>query len=195
MTIDQVSRSVGHRGDTAYRWLLTLYVLEQANRTGDAQWEEASKSFNFSFLYTAPGYRAVRDFLEIDNTQLRDPKEDPVPDKQHRRLLDHMSDLYGPAPGDPDRAKIRDSRTIRQLAAVYASDEAVESLRTGASLGEAYRRTAGEEMELIELLRDASVNLDRANGVAPHHKGQSQALRYASRCKESAEALVGLLEG
>ena len=73
----------------------------------------------------------------------------------------------------PDRTKIRDSRTIRQLAAVYASDEAVESLRTGASLGEAYRRTAGEEMELIELLRDASVNLDRANGVAPHHKGQS----------------------
>ncbi len=196
ITLREVARTVGmKRTDLVRRWLLTLYVLKQANALADQPWDQADKDFNFSFLYTALGYANVRTALSIDTIAANDPQLDPVPPDKQPELLNVMSDLYGPPPGNSAKAKVTDSRQLRELAQVYGSREAIDELRSGVSLTVAHRKVGGESRELESLLRDADRNLSAANGLAPHHRHEEQAMMFARRCLESAQVLVGTLEG
>lgn len=193
--LKKVGQMVGmKRGDVVRRWLLTLFVLNQANETSDQPWEVASRDFNFSFLYTALGYASVREQLALSIEDSNNPRSAPVPPQEKRTLLRVMRDLYG-APDTLVGAKVKESRQIRQLAEVYGSREALEDLRAGASLDEAHRKTAGEEQQLVDLLLEASRDLAQANGLAPHHRGSEDALRLARRCAESSKTLVEVLQG
>ena len=193
-SIGQVKEMVGiRRGDVVQRWLLTLYLLNQANSIADEPWHAAEEDFNFSFLYTSVGYQSIREYLEMDAGILTAPHPDPVPEKARKKLLDHMWDLYG-APDRPELRKVRESREIRQLAAVYETPEALDALRAGAPLSEAYRRSIGEAAELVELLRNASYQLDQANALAPHQKKSPEARKFAKRCLDSAQHLYQTLK-
>ena len=152
------------------------------------------EGFGFSWLYTSLGYRNVRDYLGISNEVFLDPRARPIPEDSTANLLSHMSDLYGPPPGRPREAVVRESRELRDLADVYADEEALAALRSGMSLKEALRMTVKEEIRLVDLLRKASFDLMEANGIAPHYKGHEEAVQIARRCSETAEALVSTLE-
>jgi len=193
-SIGQVKEKVGiQRGDVVQRWLLTFYLLNQANSIADEPWHTAREDFNFSFLYTSVGYQSIREYLEMDAGILASPHPDPVPKKARKKLLDHMWDLYG-APDRPELRKVRESREIRQLAAVYETPEALGVLRAGAPLPEAYRRSIGEAAEMVELVRNASYQLDQANALAPHHRKNPEARKFAKRCLDSAQHLYQTLE-
>lgn len=194
-SLGEVARRIGsgRRTDVVHRWLLTLYALEQANREADEPWSEVEEDFDFSWLYTSLGYLSIREYLDISPKVFSDPCESPVPKNSVQNLLDHMKDLYGP-PGRSREAAVRESREIRKLASVYASKDALDVFRAGAPLDLAYRKTVGEETQLVDLLRDANYLLTEANGIAPHHKGQNEAIRYARRCLEASQALVATLE-
>ena len=103
-----------------------------------------------------------------------------------------MEDLYG-SPDGKKRAKLSDSRDIRKLAAVYESEEAWEHLRSGASLEQAYRKSEGEQAELMALLSEASRLLDLADGIVSHIDKKPEALRWAKRCLESISRIVDTL--
>ena len=184
----------GKRTDVVRRWLLTLYSIEQANRESDEPWDEVDERFGFSWLYTSLGYRSVRDYLGITPEVFSDPGKEPVPKELIRNLLDHMCDLYGPPPGRPREAAVRESRQIKDLANVYASSDAVDALRSGVSLETALRKTVDEKVRLVELLRKADLDLAVAIGIAPHHAGHGEATQFAHRCLETAKALVSTLE-
>jgi hypothetical protein len=189
ISIGEIKKMVGiQRGDVIQRWLLTLYALNQVNSIGEERWEEAYGYFSFSFLYTALGYRSVREYLGIDSELLNNPRENPVAKKSEKKLIDLMDDLYG-RPSDPARRKVGESRNIRQLAAIYDSREALSVLRSGGTLGEAYGKTVGEAQELLDLLYRSSYCLDKAMGIAPHHKKNPEARKYAKRCLDSAKVL------
>ena len=64
-----IARLVGDRGDVVRRWLLTLYVLDQANRVSETPWNEAINEFKFSWLYTSLGYARVREYLGLQETR------------------------------------------------------------------------------------------------------------------------------
>lgn len=194
LTLAEVARQVGagRRTDVVRRWLLTLYTLEQANAVADEPWDEVDQRFGFSWLYTSLGYRDTRDYVGITQETFLDPTETPVPQESVERLVGHMRDLYGP-PGEPHNAAIQESRDIRKLASVYANPEAAGMLRAGASLDLAFSKTVSEPVHLIELLRKANLELTEANGIAPHHKGNEDAISTARRCFESAQALVATL--
>ena len=195
-SLPEVARRVGSgkRTDVVRRWLLTLYSLEQANQEANEPWDEVDEHFGFSWLYTSLGYRSVRDYLGIPNEVFSDPGKEPVPNESINHLLEHMSDLYGPPPGRPREAAVRESRQIKDLASVYGSNDALASLRSGGSLRVALRKTVDEETQLVDLLRQASYDLMEANGLAPHHAGHQEAGRQARRCRETSEALVSTLE-
>ena len=193
-SIASISRLVGDRGDVVRRWLLTLYVLEQANSLSPDQWNEAPKEFKFSWLYTALGYANIKTYLGLALDRLSDPEPNPVSQGHTDRLTAHMKDLYGPPPGDSAKAVVKDSRELRRLAAVYGSEEALDTLRGGASLTVAYERSAGEEQELVDSLQKANVALDSANAIAHRHKGQAEARRLAQRAAESAQNVAKTLE-
>ena len=195
-SLQDVARQVGSgkRTDVVRRWLLTLYSLEQANRESDEPWDEVDEHFGFSWLYTSLGYRSVRDYLGITHEVFSDPRQTPVPKESVENLLDHMNDLYGPPPGRPREAAVRESRQIKDLANVYSSSNAVDALRSGVSLQVALRDTVDEETQLVELLRKANYDLAEANGIAPHHVGHEDAAQHARRCLETAKALVSTLD-
>lgn len=194
-TVREISRMVGNRGDVVRRWLLTLYTLNQANAEADEPWREADKNFKFSFLYTSLGYQAVRAYLGMSYDLMLDPNPSPVPPEGVSHLLSHMGDLYGPGPGDATKAVLKDSRALRQLSAVYESELALNALRGGARLEEAYRRSAGEAVELLDLLRQSSLRLDEAMGMAHRHGDSTEAATLAQRCLGTSEQLVKTLEG
>ena len=191
--IAEITRMVASRSDLVSRSLLTLYVLNQANKTADKPWVEEAEGFSFSFLYTALGYISVRKYLGLDATALKEPRPEPVPEEHRKELLESMNDLYGSADGSKP-AKLADSRDIKKLAAVYESPDAIEYLRAGASLEQAYRKSGGEQAELVALLREASRNLDEADGIVPHIKKNPEALRWAKRCLESGHNAFSFIE-
>jgi hypothetical protein len=192
--IEAIKEMVGvKRGDVVQRWLLTLYVLLQANACADEPWDMSQDEMNFSFLYTALGYQRIRQYLEMDPQIMTSPVEDPVPVGARSKLIEHMRDLYGP-PGKYADRKVRESRDIRKLAAVYATNDALDFMRAGYSLDEAYARSIGEIEEMLALIRDASYNLDKACGLAPHHVKNPDAKKWAKRCMDSAKHLCDTLE-
>ncbi|MEX0761584.1 MAG: hypothetical protein WD208_13075 [Dehalococcoidia bacterium] len=184
---------MGRRIDVVRRWLLTLYVLRQANNATAEPWPVSDREFDFSFLYTALGYATVREQVGLDSSAYSDPAPNPVPEEATETLVDIMLDLYG-SPDGERRPKIRESRQIKQLASVYESGEATRYLRAGASLDEAYRKSPGERQELIGLLDQASFMLGQANAIAVHHRGNQEAARIARRCYDTADVLLNTLE-
>ena len=196
ISLPEVARRVGsgRRTDVVRRWLLTLYTLEQANEESDEQWDAVDERFGFSWLYTSLGYHSVREYLGLNPESFANPVAGPVPKDSVQELLNHMKDLYGTPPGRPRDAVVRESRQISDLAKVYAKKEAVAALRTGVSLQAALRLTVDENTHLVDLLRSANYDLTEANGIAPHHVGQMEAIQYARRCLETAQALAATLE-
>lgn len=192
--IEAIKEMVGvKRGDVVQRWLLTLYVLLQANACADEPWDISQDEMNFSFLYTALGYQRIRQYLEMDAHIMTNPVENPVPAGARSQLIEHMRDLYGP-PGKYADRKVRESRDIKKLAAIYATNDALNLLRAGYSLAEAHARSIGEIEEMVALVRDASYNLDKACGLAPHHIKNPDAKKWAKRCMDSLKHLYDTLE-
>lgn len=189
-TVREIVRIVGGRRDVVQRWLLTLYALEQANSASDSEWNESPDEFKFSWLYTSLGYTRVRSFLGLDEDVLTDPQPNPVNRENMPLLLEHMRDLYGPPPGIATQAKVKDSREIRQLAAIYASPDAVDALRAGANLAEAFSRSVGEEEQLLDYLRRINRDLEQSISIAHRHKGHTEISRLADRAAGAADALV-----
>ena len=190
-----IARLVGDRGNVVRRWLLTLYVLDQANCVSETPWDEAVNEFKFSWLYTSLGYARIREYLGLTDTSKQDPAPNPVSENFTRSLIDHMQDLYGPPPGDSTKAAVPESRHIRRLAAVYASAEALDVLRGGGSLEDAYSRSSGEHEELLDHLRQANVSLERANSMAHRHKENPDAILRAEQAAGTANNIVHVLKG
>ena len=189
-TLRDIVRIVGGRRDVVQRWLLTLYALEQVNTGSDSKWDESPDAFKFSWLYTALGYIRVRAFLGLDDDALTDPRPNPVDQENMPLLIEHMHDLYGPPPGISTRAKVQDSREIRQLAAVYASPDSIDALRAGATLAEAFSRSVGEEEQLLDYLCRINRDLEQSISIAHRHKGHAEISRLADRAAVAAAALV-----
>lgn len=195
LTLSEVARRIGSGGrtDVVRRWLLTLYVLEQANKVADEPWDELEEGFDFSWLSTSLGYPGVRQYLGISHEVFVDPREEPVPEKSVPNLLLHLTDLYG-SPDRSRQAAVRDSLKIAMLADVYATNDALSALRGGAPLDVAYRKTVNEKTHLIHLLGEASYQLTEANGIALNHRGHKEAQRHARHCFEICETLLASLE-
>ena len=192
-SVPDIVRIVGGRRDVVQRWLLTLFTLEQSNVVSDSPWSESPDEFKFSWLYTSLGYARIRGHLGLGEEELADPQPNPVEAENSDALIQHMHDLYGPPPGNPRLAKVKDSRQIRQLAAVYASPQALDLLRAGEPLTEAYSRSVGEQEELLDYLRRINRDLERAISIAHRHKGQAHILRLAEQAADAGQALVNNL--
>ena len=194
-TVQEIVRNISSRRDVVQRWLLTLYVLEQANVISDSAWDDDPNKFKFSWLYTALGYARIRTYLGITSDNQTDPRPGPVRPERHAHLISHMGDLYGPPPGDSQEAQVKDSREIRRLAAIYESQDSLDALRGGATLEEAYARSVGEVEELRDYLRQINQALEHSLGMAHRHANNDEVLRLAERAKGTLDSLLKNLGG
>lgn len=189
-TLAQIAQRVGagRRTDVVRRWLMTLYAIDQAHGAMEKQWD-FQDSADFSWLYTSMGYKAVREFVGIEEEVWTEPRVDPAPPDRVEFLILHMEDLYGSSDGEK-APKVGESRAISDLAQVYASPAALGELRRGATLARAYRKTLTTPEHVKVLLEEAQYQLSEAAGLAPLVDHDDEAAAIADACVKLAEAIV-----
>lgn len=144
LNVRDVSKMIGDRHRTVNRMLEGYYLIQQLTESGHFKQENSSRSgrgsvtdYPFSWVYTALGYKTIRDFLNLGDG---DASPNPVDDND----LDKGSLLLQAMFGDNSQgynAAISDSRQLGDLAAAFASREKRRFLEQGKELAEIEERT------------------------------------------------------
>jgi hypothetical protein len=126
--LKKVAKIVGSRAEVAKKTIVTLHLVKQAEE--EAFWDSDGnikrEDIEFSVLGTALSYSEIKQFLGIQEDKVWDLNKLNVP---HAKSL--FSWLFG------KNKKVSDSRKIKTLATVVASEEALRKLREGLSLDDA----------------------------------------------------------
>jgi len=154
MDLDGIKRMIGDDQDFTDRILEGYHFVQQVRSTNAYDAAESLRKgrgsfqlFPFSWVYTALGYKNIRDFVGL-------PKEsrmesDPVDDGHLQNAGTLMRFMFG---GAGRAAVIEDSRQIGALARALGNPEAAATLRRGGSLEEAEDATRPPQQYLLDLL-------------------------------------------
>ena len=153
LNIKEVSRMIGDRHRTVNRMLEGYYLVRQLTDEGKFNQQDSLRrgrgsvtDYPFSWVYTILGYTAIRNFLELTDTEAH---SDPIEEKN----LDNAALLLRSMFGDKSRgrsAAISDSRQIGSLASAFADREKVRLLEQGKTLSEIDVLTQPIEQRLSE---------------------------------------------
>ncbi len=153
LKIKEVSRMIGDRHRTVNRMLEGYYLVRQLTDAGMFNQQDSLRrgrgsvtDYPFSWVYTILGYTAIRNFLELTDTEAH---SDPIEETN----LDNAALLLRSMFGDKSRgrsAAISDSRQIGSLASAFADREKVRLLEQGKTLSEINVLTQPIEQRLSE---------------------------------------------
>jgi hypothetical protein len=195
MDYDAVRRKIGSRSDVvrqnyiAYRMLLQIQDLKTipADNFDD----------RFSVMYLSLRTSGVRTYLQIDITAPPGKARRPVPKRHLDALQNFALWLFGDEEHEP---LFTDSRQVDRFGKVLESKQAVEYLEHSdtPNFEAAFRISGGDESEILDLVENASVNLEIALGRAHHYK-KSAKLKKAARLlgantKRLLEIFPGLID-
>ncbi|MBF0156098.1 MAG: hypothetical protein HQL57_02805 [Magnetococcales bacterium] len=140
MTVSAISSMIGDHHKTISRMLEGYYFVKQLQEAGKFTPEDSIRKgrgsvtdYPFSWVYTILGYRAVRDYLEIRETENETPQANPVPEKHYARAQLMTRAMFGSKSLGLSSA-IQDSRRLADLAGALANPEQEAMLRQGKSL-------------------------------------------------------------
>jgi hypothetical protein len=118
------------------------------------------KSVKFSLLSTAVDYEGVQQFLYgTPDTEEGSVERQPDAD----RVKELFSWMF--APDKEGKTKLGESRSIVKLSRVMLSDEALKSLRSGATVEQAYLLTTGVGEDFDALCTQVQRDLREANSI------------------------------
>ena len=132
------------------------YDASDSLRGGRGSFQE----FPFSWVYTALGYKNVREFVGLP--QKNKITADPVEEDDLDNAGALLQFMFG---GQGQNASIDDSRKIGKLARAIAHEVCQEALSEGASVEEALENLKPVEERIIELLRRADKSMGESIGV------------------------------
>ncbi len=166
ITLDQIRVMIGDdqsfidrvvEGYYFVRQLIDTAAYDPANslRRGRGSFQE----FPFSWVYTALGYRNVRNFIALPQTYVTKPQ--PVPPDSLGNAASLLTFMFG---GSGRNAAIEDSREIGALAKAIAEDRALEALREGSTVEQAIEKGRPPADRLGDVLKRADRNLE--DGIA-----------------------------
>lgn len=157
LNVGTVSKMIGDRHRTVNRMLEGYYLIQQLTESGHFTQQNSIRSgrgsvtdYPFSWVYTALGYKTIRDFLNLGDG-------DASPDPVDANNLDRASLLLQSMFGDKSQgrnAAISDSCQLGDLAAVFASREKRRLLEQGKELAEIEELTQPIEKRLSSGLGD-----------------------------------------
>ncbi len=157
--IRQVARSIGSRSDFLSRALKALDAYQSAFDDEfyglDGVDEESVK---FSLLGTALDYEGIQGFVYDDVTK----------EVSERKFVPaHLKELFSWMFEKTENGKTRlgESRKLKELTKVVASEEGLKKFRQGLSLSQAYKLTDGIEEEFDNLTTRIQSNLQEANSI------------------------------
>lgn len=168
LPLDEVVEMLGDRHNTVRRMVEGYHFVHQLQAKGKFKPDESRRrgrgsntKYPFSWVYTALGYTAVRDWLKLPASS--DPlKKNPVP----KDSLDDAGHLMGYLLGTSDRpAAIDDSREISGLADVVAKSELRHELDRGKSVEDVVELSRPSVERTFDALRDAQEAMETALAV------------------------------
>ena len=156
-----LAKMIGSRADHVGRLLSSLKLYDMANEKAYFKIEIDPKDIDFSILYTAIGYKHIREHIGLEHSG--DINQEHIE-------WDNFGFIFG-CLFDPKK-KISDSREIADLNSVVGNSDALNEYKKGMPLSEAiyYTDAPAETFSLLldkatALLRNARNCLDNFNGV------------------------------
>jgi len=199
LSVKEITQMVGDNHQTVNRLLEGYYLVEQMSETGQFAPEISVKRgrgsfphYPFSWVYTMLGYRAVRDYLRLEDQVVGPNPIDPG-------NLDRAGNLFRAMFGDGSKgrsASISDSRELGDLARAFGNPETASMIISGESVTTALnilipiserltKRLAAIRKELRDLnneLAEKSIDVEVAEEIFPAAQGlRSQAIELAKK--------------
>ena len=184
--IEELELQTGDKQGSTRKSIIAFYILRQAQEEFDYDIDQAKE--DFSFLILSLGQGPVKNYLGLPKRIKDISLSEPIPQEKMGELKDFLSWIFGE--GRQKKRVIEESRDITNyLAHVLRSPEATQYLKTTRDLRAAYDLTDGEEAMLMKLLANASVNLERALGIAHRHK-TDEVKAEIKKCQETIRRLL-----
>ena len=153
LDIQDVSKMIGDRHRTVNRMLEGYYLVKQLTETGRFDQQNSVRrgrgsvtDYPFSWVYTILGYKTIRNFLEMTDTEA-------TRDLIDETNLDKAALLLRAMFGDKSKgrnAAISDSRQMGSLASAFSDKEKIQLLEQGKTLSEIDTLTQPIEKRLSE---------------------------------------------
>ncbi|HBN8341744.1 TPA: hypothetical protein L3704_001122 [Pseudomonas aeruginosa] len=168
VTVDSIAIKLGDNHNTIRSLVSSLLLLDQAEESEVYSISDKANPgrFAFSHLYTALGRPEYRDFLGLELGWDKDPSLTPVSEEKLGALGEMLTFIYG-SKKDGIPAKVRSQNPdLKNLGKVLANDVALEKLRNGVALDDAFEETLPPSQILIDAMVSAHIQLKRAIELA-----------------------------
>lgn len=186
----EVARILGDRPESIRRNYATYSIFIQAN---NLDIDTSKLVQDFSVFYTALGRIAFQDFIGIKISECEIGKFDnPIPADHQKQLEEMITWVHGTEEVD---AIISESRDLKKLAAVLKSKNALEHLRVGGKLNDAYSLTTNENQAIIDSINKASFNIEESLRFLHRHTHDPAVSSALLRCAQSLHQALNYFPG
>ena len=179
--IGDVARRIGSNHRTVRRFAEAHAIYEQA-LDNDLVMDQVEAAFGV--FYNALDQLGIRSFLGLGRqSEITNLPKDPIP----KASLENLSTLLGLLYGDDHNALdkvINESRDLKKLGAVLASDRGTANLLVDRDLDRAWRIIGGGRQELLGLMDSARSRLAEVNGHAREYRDDEDIRRQVLRISE-----------
>jgi ParB-like chromosome segregation protein Spo0J len=187
MSYREVMRKIGSKTPTVRQNYITyrlLLQMEEDDRIAVDRVEE-----KFSVLYLAMRSSGVQRFLEVNIQAEPEQARVPVPRERLENLVKFALWLFGDENREP---VVTDSRQVDRFARILESPEAMEYLERAEqpNFETAYRKTGGDEKDVITLVDRAADTIEEALTSAHRHVDSAPLQRAMRRFGLDALQLI-----
>ena len=163
--LEDIARQIGDYNNTVERQYHGLMVVEQAERAGVFQRQNANRKrgFEFSHIYEGLNREGIQQYLGLTSTSRT--KRDPVPPKKIPALGELLEWIYGNKAKEIPPRMGSQAKDIEKLSTIVTSEEGIRALRNGLSLDMARDAALGDQQLLRNALNQAKQNLQDAAGL------------------------------
>ena len=163
-SIGEVARRIGSNHRTVRRYAEAHAIFDQALRDETVMGGQVEAAFGV--FYNALDHPGVRSYLGLGKqSEITTLPKEPIHEDALENLYTLVGLLYGDKDGELERV-IKESRDLKKLGEVLASDRAKANLLEDRDLEKAWRLTGHARNDLITLLDSARLRLYEANGQA-----------------------------
>ncbi|MBI2716757.1 MAG: hypothetical protein HYX37_20270 [Rhizobiales bacterium] len=184
-TFPQIARIIGSRFPTVREHYIAYTMVRQARQQMAIDTSLAEQAFGV--LRRSLSDPRIRTYIGLELDKSEKELEKPLPRGRADNVKEFFEWAFGTAERDPVLA---DSRELKKLGAVMASERAVEVLRSSEDLDYAFEISGGEERRLLENLNAASYNLDQALPLSIRHKKSKDVIIALTRCRDTLAEIL-----
>lgn len=173
--LSEIGRQIGDTHRTVQRLYRGLMVIEQAEKTGVFNREDAYRgSLPFSHLYVGLQREGIQGFLNLKDAEAEDKQ--PVPEDKIQNLEQVCKWLFGSKSDNIEPVVQSQNPDLKNLDKVLQNGEALAALQDGEALSVAVDYTVPAGQALERELLTAKRSLVRARGLVTEGFDGSQSL-------------------